>query len=101
MVTAAVAEAEEEEPPSGKEGNEGIKAATDDQRLAEAVVGGGGGCGIVLAVSPLSFRFFISGVAVSDTTTPGGTTGNGDGTGKGFSHFSKNLITGISETIVV
>ena len=97
-----------DEPPSGNEGNEGIKAATDDQRLAEDVGGGGGGVatggGACGTESPFTnFKFFISGVTVpdADATTGCGTSGNANGTGIGFIHFSKNLITGISETIVV
>ena len=97
--------AEEDEPPSGNEGNEGIRAATDDQRLAEAVgvvATGDGVCGTA-SLFPTNFKFFISGVTVPDVdvTTGCGTTGNANGTGKGFIHFSKNLITGIIETIVV
>ena len=103
LLTVTGVEAEDE-PPSGNEGNEGIKAATDDQRLAEdveEVATGGGACG---TASPFTnFKFFISGVTVpeADATTGCGTSGNANGTGKGFIHFSKNLITGISETIVV
>jgi hypothetical protein len=106
LLSAAGVEAGDE-PPSGNEGNEGIKAATDDQRLAEDVVGGvvatgGRACGTV-SPFPTNFKFFISGVTVPDAeaTTGCGTSGNASGTGKGFIHFSKNLITGISETIVV
>ena len=91
-------------PPSGNEGNEGIKAATDDQRLAEDVEGVATGGGVCSTVSPFTnFKFFISGVTVpdADDTTGCGISGNTNGTGKGFIHFSKNLITGRSETIVV
>ena len=106
LLEVAGAEAEKVELPSGNEGNEGIKAATDDQRLAEAVVGDGGddddACVPAASPLPFNFKFFISGVAVPDfAVTGGGGGGGGTGNGAGFNHFSKNLITGISETIVV
>lgn len=74
-------------PIPGKEGNEGIRAVTDDQRLelvdagAGTEVDEGGGF---------------------DVKTGGGGGGGGViiGTGNGWIHFSKNLTIGMSETIV-